>query len=166
MTNIAKLPAPIRKALEAHQAKWKVDDNELTLRLNNATAHYTKGLPRLGDNTSHALVTMHYKNLHKLIEGVTGTYSGYEINLKQTTPMSGGCGYRVGFIKPQGIQDKDLEKIERDITANYKAELSEIKEEFIMELIQEQAALKEKKSCDDARNTQEEMKKALVALID
>lgn len=81
-----KLPTQLQKVLNEHKQKWLIDNDELAKRLTNATSLYTKGLPKLGNTKSHALIIMHYKNLNELIEGVTGSYNGYEVSIKLNRP--------------------------------------------------------------------------------
>lgn len=161
-----KLPAQLQKVLNEHKQKWLIDNDELAKRLTNATSLYTKGLPKLGNTKSHALIIMHYKNLNELIEGVTGSYNGYEVSIKHTTPIVGGNGYKVGFIKPLAVQDNDLEIIEKEVKTQYQNELDEIKESFVNNLLneyeQQQSSVKQAKEADN----QQKLKDSILNLLD
>lgn len=161
-----KLPAPLQKVLEQHKQKWLIDNDELAKRLSNATSQYIKGLPKLGNTKSHALIIIHYKNLNELIEGVTGSYNGYEVSIKHTTPIVGGNGYKVGFIKPLAVQDNDLEIIEKEVKTQYQNELDEIKESFVNNLLneyeQQQSSVKQAKEADN----QQKLKDSILNLLD
>lgn len=161
-----KLPAPLQKVLEQHKQKWLINNDELAKRLTNATHQYAKGLPKLGNTKSHALIIMHYKNLNELIEGVTGSYNGYEVSIKHTTPIVGGNGYKVGFIKPLAVQDNDLEIIEKEIKTQYQNELDEIKESFVNNLLNEYEQQQADKEADKKADNEQKLKQSLLSLLD
>jgi hypothetical protein len=133
MTNLEQL-------IEEKKNEFVVDKEELNKRIENRLVHYNMIMPP--PNTNEALylkVRRYYQTLQQcLIDSSQRLNSGY--TLDSTNSKVSKTGITVVYNKSEEHQKKDAALIRKEERALYQSELDKDKEQFILDLTQQQAA--------------------------
>ncbi|BDF96488.1 hypothetical protein [Pseudoalteromonas sp. KAN5] len=128
-----KLPAALQKLLDQHKQAWQIDETELAKRYAAARINYSR-YPIIGDTENYSQIIIYKNTFYEFLKEIKlPKWAEYEIDLSRSTATHGA--FKAFLIKPQNIQETDIERIDKEVLAQYKTELEAVKQEYVENLL-------------------------------
>ena len=158
-----KLPAALQKLLDEHKQAWAVDEQELSKRIASAKVNYNRW-PIAGDIENYAQISVFKNTFYEFLQEIKNpNWIDFDIDYSRSNATN---GFKVFFIKPEALQEQDIERITTKVEQQYLSELEQVKQEYIENLLFEYNEQQALAKADKDKEQQTSLRKQLLSMID
>jgi hypothetical protein len=155
----------LKKLLEEKKADFIIDNDELNQRVEARMVSYINILPPANDTSVLYLrERKYYNSLQSLLIDSAARLNG-DFSLDSTNSKMANGNFTVTYLKNDALQKKDAIAIKKEVKQLYQLELDKDKEQFILDLTQQQTKELEASAALQAADNTKVLQEQLSALL-